>query len=121
MAGTTKVKRKLFSVGIGDCKVETFSVGGAGGSGKDTSNTGVRITHQPSGAVGVGVDHRSQLRNKQDALRRLGESKRFRVWAIMRASDLLRGKTLDEFVDDMMKHENLRVEYQTEKGWKDER
>lgn len=35
----------LFSVTIKDCKVDAFTVGGNGGSGKDTSNTGARVTH----------------------------------------------------------------------------
>lgn len=38
-------KQLLFSVTIKDCRVDTFTVGGNGGSGKDTSNTGVRVTH----------------------------------------------------------------------------
>lgn len=40
-----KNKVLLFSVTIKDCKTEAFTVGGRGGSGKDTSNTGCRVTH----------------------------------------------------------------------------
>ncbi len=36
-------KQLLFSVTIKDCKCDAFTVGGRGGSGKDTSNTGVRV------------------------------------------------------------------------------
>lgn len=41
-----KNKTLLFSVTVEDCDVQTFTVGGNGGSGKDTSNTGVRVTHR---------------------------------------------------------------------------
>jgi len=40
-----KEKHLLFSVTIKDCKVETFSVSGAGGQRRDKKQTGVRITH----------------------------------------------------------------------------
>jgi protein subunit release factor B len=103
-------RTKLFSVTIKDCKVETFSVGGAGGGGKDTSNTGVRISHPPSGAVGVGVDHRSQLKNKQDAFRRMGESKQFQVWAKLKASTTPGQKTIDEMINELLQPENIKEE-----------
>lgn len=39
--------RKLwFSITIKDCDVGTFTVKGPGGGGKDTSQTGVRVTHR---------------------------------------------------------------------------
>lgn len=38
-------KKLLFSVTIKDCRVDNFTVGGNGGAGKDTSNTGARVTH----------------------------------------------------------------------------
>lgn len=42
----SKEKHLLFSVTINDCNVDTFTVGGKGGSGKDTSQTGIRVTHR---------------------------------------------------------------------------
>lgn len=85
-------------------------MGGAGGGGKDTSNTGVRIRHLPSGASGVGVDHRSQQKNKQDAFVRMGQSKEFHKWVIAKASMLMSGKSVDQMVDESMCLENLRIE-----------
>lgn len=41
-----KEKRLLFSVTIADCDVKTFTVKGPGGGGKDTSQTGIRVTHR---------------------------------------------------------------------------
>jgi hypothetical protein len=41
-----KDKKLLFSVTMNDCDVQTFTVKGNGGSGKDTSQTGIRIVHR---------------------------------------------------------------------------
>lgn len=74
------MKKLLFSVTIKDCRVDTFTVGGRGGSGKDTSNTGVRITHLDSGAVGISSDTRSQRKNKELAFERMANSTKFKTW-----------------------------------------
>jgi protein subunit release factor A len=115
-----KDKRKLFSVTIKDCKVTTFTVGGHGGAGKDTSNTGVRILHPQSGAVGKATESRSQAVNKRMAFKRMGESKAFQAWARLVASELTSGKSVDTIVGEMMQPENLKVEYLTYEGWKPE-
>lgn len=112
-------KQPLFSVTISDCRIDTFTVGGHGGSGKDTSNTGVRVTHVPSGASAEGTRSRSQLENKRSAFVQMAESGRFQKWARLMASQLTSGKTLDEKVDDEMKPVNLKVEVRGEDGkWK---
>lgn len=69
-----------FSVSIEDCQVSTFSAGGPGGQHQNTSNTAVRITHPPSGAVGVARENRSQHQNKVAAFRRMAESAKFKAW-----------------------------------------
>jgi protein subunit release factor A len=109
-------REKLFSVSLSDCRVETFTVGGHGGSGKDTSNTGVRITHPPSGAVGIGRDERSQLQNKRAAFRRLSETKAFKQWARLRAAQLSGQKSVDQLVEEDMQPQNLRVEVKDADG-----
>lgn len=40
-----KEKHLLFSLTKKDFRIDNFTVGGNGGSGKDTSRTGARITH----------------------------------------------------------------------------
>lgn len=110
-------KRKLFSVTIKDCRVDTFTVGGHGGSGKDTSNTGVRILHLASGASGRAVESRSQFTNKETAFRRMAETPEFQRWARVEASRLMTAKTIDDIVLEELHPSKLRVEYRTEKGW----
>lgn len=106
----------LFSVTIRDCRVDTFTVGGNGGSGKDTSNTGVRVVHSPSGATGECREHRSQARNKQIAFRRMGESKTFRSWAQMQATRIQTGKSIEQRVGEWMQPEHLKLEVRDEHG-----
>jgi protein subunit release factor A len=117
IVGMKKTRIKVHTVTIKDCDVETFSVGGAGGSGKDTSNSGVRIRHLPSGAVGMSVDSRSQRQNKETAFRRMGESKAFQQWARRHAASTSPPVDIAAAVEDWMKPEHLRVEYQTPDGY----
>jgi protein subunit release factor A len=110
------MRTKLFTVTIKDCRVETFTVGGNGGSGKDTSNTGVRITHEPSGAVGVGRDQRSQLANKRSAFERMGKSAAFQSWAKRVASGIAAQEPIESIVDRQMQPKNLRVDVRGDDG-----
>lgn len=113
----TKKRRKLFSVTLDDCRVDTFTVGGNGGSGKDTSNTGVRITHTQSGAVGKSTDTRSQSKNKLLAFKRMSETKEFKGWVRLCAAKLEGTPTVESLVDEAMKPENLKIEVREGDKW----
>ena len=54
-----------------DCRVDTFRSGGPGGQHQNKVESGVRLTHLPSGIVVVSRRHRSQSRNRHDAVERL--------------------------------------------------
>lgn len=114
------MRTKLFSVTIDDCKIETFTVGGNGGGGKDTSNTGVRLTHTPSGAVGRAVDQRSQLANKRLAFGRMARTKEFQLWAKLECHRLSGRKSVAQLVDEWMEPENLKVEVFEDGNWKND-
>lgn len=68
------------SVTLKDCRVDTFRSGGKGGQHQNTSDTGVRIVHEPSGAVGESREQRSQLMNKKAAFNRMAAHPRMKVW-----------------------------------------
>ena len=74
------MKDKLFSVTLVDCDVETFRAGGPGGQNQNKRDTGVRIRHRASGAVGEARDQRSQEQNKRAAFRRMAASDPFKAW-----------------------------------------
>jgi ribosome-associated protein len=56
---------------LAQCRVETFRAGGPGGQHQNTSETGVRLVHLPTGVRAEAREERSQLRNKRVALARL--------------------------------------------------
>jgi protein subunit release factor A len=115
------MREKVFSVTLNDCDVQTFTVGGHGGAGKDTSNTGVRIVHRASGATGEGRESRSQLENKRTAFKRMALTPTFQTWARLRAQKLVGRKSVEQLVEEAMEPQNLRIEVRNSKGqWETE-
>ncbi len=56
---------------LAECRVDTFRSGGKGGQHQNKVESGVRLTHLPTGLVVTSRKHRSQHRNREDALERL--------------------------------------------------
>jgi ribosome-associated protein len=54
-----------------ECRIETFRSGGPGGQHQNTTDSGVRLVHLPTGIRVVARTERSQLRNRRLALERL--------------------------------------------------
>ena len=75
-----KRKTKLFSITADDCQWDVFRGSGNGGQKKQKTSSGVRCTHEPSGAVGKATDSRDQSRNRVTAFTRMVESAEFKVW-----------------------------------------
>jgi peptide chain release factor 2 len=61
---------------LAECRVETFRSGGPGGQHQNTTESGVRLVHLPTGVRVTARDERSQHRNRALALRRLREKLR---------------------------------------------
>ncbi|WP_022757984.1 peptide chain release factor H [Butyrivibrio fibrisolvens] len=54
-----------------DITIESYRSGGPGGQHVNKTESGVRITHLPTGITVTSTKERSQFMNKQDALRKL--------------------------------------------------
>ena len=56
-----------------DSDVEFLIAGGPGGQHRNKAETGVRLTHRPTGIVVTAVERRSQHANREAAFERLAE------------------------------------------------
>ncbi|HBV95772.1 MAG TPA: peptide chain release factor-like protein [Desulfotomaculum sp.] len=105
----------LFSVTKKDFRIDTFRSGGKGGQNQNKVESGVRITHIESGAVGESREERDQPKNKKNAFLRCVNSKPFQAWLKKKAGQAMLSKEerrqAETRVDNMMREENLRVEY----------
>lgn len=108
----------LFSVTKEDFKIETFKAGGPGGQNQNKRETGVRITHPLSGAVGEGREYRSQEQNRRAAFKRLVESTKFKIWH-KKETARLTGKQdfIRSYVDKIMSPPNLKIEVVENGEW----
>jgi peptide chain release factor 1 len=52
-----------------DLEIDTFAASSAGGQNANKNQTGVRIHHKPTGLIVMGQDSKSQLQNKENALK----------------------------------------------------
>jgi protein subunit release factor B len=110
-------KKKLFSVTKKDLIIQTFRAGGKGGQNQNKRDTGVRIKHPPSGAVGESREERSQLQNKRAAFTRMANTPEFQAWARLEAARVEgRLADVDRIVDEQMRPSNLRIECVDENG-----
>ena len=110
------MKKLLFSITKKDFDVQTFCSGGPGGQHQNKTQSGVRIVHKESGAMGESRTDKSQYQNKKNALKRLVESARFKLWINRKVFEINQVKTIDERVNEALDKKNLKLEVKDEKG-----
>jgi protein subunit release factor B len=108
-------KELLFSVTKKDFRIDTFRAGGKGGQNQNKTESGVRITHIESGAVGEARDNRDQSVNKTNAFKRCIESKKFKIWHRLKTAFMMQGiqdfeKELERRVEEAVEPKNLKIE-----------
>lgn len=59
---------------LADCDVEAYRSSGPGGQKKNKTESSVRVRHRPSGLVRIATESRSQMRNREAALRRVWDA-----------------------------------------------
>lgn len=115
-------RQLLFSLTKKDFEVQTFRAGGKGGQKQNKTESGVRIIHRESGAVGESREHRSQLQNRKAAFERLVASKKFQLWLKRKTAAVLIGEAeLRRQVEEMMHPKNLRIEVGDGVTWREEK
>jgi hypothetical protein len=110
-------KKKLFSVTIHDCKVETFRSGGPGGQNQNKVESGVHIRHLPSGSVAESREHRTQLENKRAAFLRLTKLPQFNYWIGQMTGKIKTDEEVTRQVGQDMVDSNLKVEVKSNGKW----
>lgn len=113
-------EKPLFSVK--DFKVTTFRCSGPGGQNVNKRNTGVRIVHISSGAIGESREERQQAQNKKIAFKRCINTKLFQDWLKFRSALELEGiKNFEKYIDNLLKEENLKIEVFKDGEWVEEK
>lgn len=111
-------REKLFSVSIHDCEVQVFRAGGNGGQGQNTTDSGVRIIHHPSGARAECRETRSQLENRRRAFRRMAESKAFQGWVAVQTGRVKSDEQIArEVAAELADPAKVRIEIREDGKW----
>lgn len=108
-------KELLFSLRASDCEWSYTRGTGKGGQKKNKTSSAVHCIHKPSGAHGYSESSRSQRDNKEDAFRKMYETKEFQKW--LKIEIARKNGTLHEIEQEVERQiKNIRVEGKDESG-----
>ena len=108
-----------FSVTKKDFEVTWFSGKGSGGSHRNKHQNCCRLKHKDTGIITTGQSHRERLQNQKEALSNMASNKFFLAYCDRRLRELESGQTIEEWLDEQMKEENLLIQCADENGkWK---
>ncbi len=115
-------KTPIISITADDCEWSYTKGTGKGGQKKNKTSSAVHCMHRPSGAHAFSQDDRSQLRNRQDAFKKMTETKEFKTWLKLETAKKLGIiDDINKTVDKAMAAKNLKIEGKDESGrWSEE-
>lgn len=111
------VRKPILSLTKKDFKIETMRGSGPGGQHKNVTDSAVRITHAPSGAVSKSCDQKSQHANKKKAFKALIDKPEFKSWLtieISRRCGIF--DKVEKEVDRLMNEKYIQTEVQKDKN-----
>jgi len=109
-------KELLFSITKKDLKINYFSGTGPGGQHRNKHQNCVRLTHVDSGAIVTGQSNRDRISNLKEALQNLVKDNKFKIWHTHKANEIITGKKIEDYVEETMSPENLKIEVKDEEG-----
>ena len=71
---STSERAMTIEIKEADLKIEFYRGSGPGGQHKNVTDSAVRIRHLPTGIVAQASENRSQVRNRETAMKRLAEA-----------------------------------------------
>ena len=111
-----KTRTPVLTIRRDDFQVDWFSGSGAGGQHRNKHHNCCRITHPPSGVVGVGQDHSDRPSNQRDAFRRLAGNPKFVTWVRVASARAAGIPDPEETVDEMMNNDQVKIETKDDHG-----
>ncbi len=114
------MSKKTFTVGKKDFVLSWYSGTGAGGQHRNRHMNSCRLKHIDTGIIKTGQSSREREANKKEALEAMGNDPRFRAYCQLKLSEIERGKTIEEEVEEMMNKDKLKIEVREDGKWKDQ-
>jgi protein subunit release factor B len=112
-----KPGRKGFTLTKDDFRIEYYSGSGAGGQYRNKHMNCCRVIHDASGSVGTSQEHRDQPSNRETAFKRCVNSPVFKAWSHRKLEEIEAGGSVEEWVEEQLRPENLAFETKVGGKW----